>query len=353
MTIDRAITRAREERRRAGAGAGWIFVALLGLFAALFVWAWATMIRMPGASYTGPFEPLSARERALEAALRQDVEALAGAIGERSTGAPAGLSAAADLIARRLTEAGYAVTRQPYPVDGQSCDNVEATLPGAPGAADRGVVIVGAHYDSVRGTVGADDNGSGVAALLALARVFAHRHPQRTLRFVAFVNEEPPYFQRPSMGSAVYARRCRERGEEIVAMLSLETLGYYTDRPGSQRYPFPFGLLYPTVGDFVAFVGDRGSVALVRRALGTFRQNARFPSEGAAAPAGMPGVGWSDQGSFWREGYPAVMVTDTAPFRYPHYHEKTDTPDKLTYAPMARIVGGLERVVEELAGAAP
>ena len=350
MTIERAITRARNERQRAGTRAWRTVAALLVLFVALCVWGWATWIRMPGASYTGPFEPLSDRERALEAALRHDVEALAGTIGERSTQAPTGLAASADLIERALVEAGYPVKRQPYEVDGQTCQNLEAELPGA---GEKGVVIVGAHNDSVRGTAGADDNGSGVAAMLALARVFGHRHPTRTLRFVAFANEEPPYFQRPSMGSVVYAKRCRERGDDVVAMISLETLGFYTDRPGSQRYPFPLGLFYPAAGDFVAFVGDTGSGPLVRRALGTFRHNARFPSEGAAAPAGLPGVGWSDQWSFWREGYTAAMVTDTAPFRYPHYHQKTDTPDKLTYAPMARVVGGLERVVEELAGAAP
>jgi hypothetical protein len=350
MSIERAISRARDERRRAGARARRIVAALLGLFVAICVWGWATWIRMPGTSHVGPFEPLSERERALEAALRHDVEALAGTIGERSTQAPAGLSAAADLIERSLVEAGYEVKRQPYEVDGQTCQNLEAELPGG---REKGVVIVGAHYDSVRGTVGADDNGSGVAGLLALARVFARRHPARTLRFVAFANEEPPYFQRPSMGSVVYAKRCRARGEDVVAMLSLETIGFYTDRQGSQRYPFPLGFFYPTAGDFVAFVGDTRSGPLVRRALATFRHNARFPSEGAAAPGGVPGVGWSDQWSFWREGYPAVMVTDTAPFRYPHYHKDTDTPDKLTYAPMARVVGGLERVVEELAGAAP
>ena len=351
MTIERAITRARDERRRAGARTRWILVGLLGLLAALCVWGWATMIRMPGASYAGPFEPLSERERALADALRRDVEALASGVGERST--RAGLGAAADLIERSLAQAGYEVKRQPYEVEGQTWHNLEAEVRGGPGARAAGVVVVGAHYDSLRGTVGANDNGSGVAALLALARLFAHRHPERALRFVAFANEEPPYFQKPSMGSVVYARRCRERGEEIVAMLSLETLGFYTDRPGSQRYPFPFGYFYPTTGDFVAFVGDTGSAALVRRTLSTFRRSAGFPSEGAAAPSALPGVGWSDQWSFRQEGYPAVMVTDTAPFRYPHYHRATDTPDELTYAPMARVVGGLERVVEELAGAAP
>src|SRR5262249_21271394 len=161
--------------------------------------------------------------------------------------------------------------------------------------------------------------------------------------------EEPPYFQTPAMGSAVYARRCRERGEKVVAMLGLETIGYYTDRPGSQRYPFPFGLFYPKTGDFVAFVGNTGSRALVHRAVAAFRAGAPFPSEGAAAPAALQGVGWSDHWSFWQEGYPAVMVTDTAPFRNPDYHTPRDVPDRLAYAPMARVVAGLVRVVEALA----
>jgi Zn-dependent M28 family amino/carboxypeptidase len=262
---------------------------------------------------------------------------------------PEGLDAAADAIDRAFADAGYTPARQRYEVLGRACDNVEAELRGS----GSGVVIVGAHYDSLGGTVGADDNGSGVAALLALARAFAHRLPARTLRFVAFANEEPPWFRKPEMGSLVYAKRCRERGEDVTAMLSLETMGYFTDQPGTQRYPFPFGLFYPDAGDFIGFVGDRSSRDLVRRAVGTFRRSARFPSEGVAGPAALPGIGWSDQWSFWQEGYPAVMVTDTAPFRYPHYHEKPDTPDKLAYAPMARVVVGLERVIEDLAGAGP
>jgi Zn-dependent M28 family amino/carboxypeptidase len=236
-------------------------------------------------------------------------------------------------------------------VDGVPCDNVEAEVRGRERPAD--IVVVGAHYDSLAFTSGADDNASGVAALLALARAFAGAHPRTTLRFVAFANEEPPYFQTANMGSLVYAKRSRARGEHIVAMLSLETIGYYSDAPGSQRYPPPMGLAYPDRGDFIGFVGDRTSADLVRRVVATFRTTTHFPSEGAAPFSLIPGVGWSDQWSFWQVGYPGVMVTDTAPFRYPRYHTAQDTPDALDYDRMARVVAGLERVIADLAGADP
>ncbi|MHC4320424.1 MAG: M28 family peptidase, partial [Planctomycetota bacterium] len=169
--------------------------------------------------------------------------------------------------------------------------------------------------------------------------------------FLCFVNEEPPYFQTANMGSRVYARRCRQRGEDITAMICLETIGYYSDEKGSQNYPPPLGLLYPSTGDFIALVGNYGSRALVRQVVESFRRHAQFPSEGAAMPGVLPGIGWSDHWAFWKEGYSAVMVTDTAPFRYPHYHQSTDTPDKIDYERMARVVEGMEAVVRELAGA--
>jgi len=345
MAVETAITRARQSRGRAVSAARRLGLALLAAAFGLGLWAYVVMIRMPGASFAGPFEPLGEHERAVEADLRRDVAALVDH-GDRSVQRPVGLAGGADHVDRALTAAGYRVERQRYMVGGVPCDNVEAEL----GGDARSIVIVGAHYDSVAGTVGADDNGSGVAALLSLARTFAGKRPARTLRFVAFANEEPPYFQRASMGSVVYAKRSRQKGEDIVAVLSLETIGYYTDAPRSQHYPFPFGWFYPTTGDFVAFVGDTTSGDLVRRTVSAFRKGARFPAEGIAGPAGVPGIGWSDQWSFWQEGYRGVMVTDTAPFRYPHYHEKTDTPEKLTYAPMARVVVGIERVIEDLAG---
>jgi len=310
---------------------------------------WAAMIRMPGRSHQGPLPPLSPREAALREVLRRDVSTLAGEIGERNLPHHDALSAAAEFLEASLASAGYPVRRQEYQVAGRACRNLEGVLPGSDRAEE--IVIIGGHYDSVDGSPGANDNATGAAAVLALARAFAGSRPSRTLRFVAFVNEEPPYFQTPAMGSAVYARRCRERRERIVAMLSLETIGYYTDAPGSQQYPFPFNLFYPSTGHFIGFVGNLASGRLVRDTIASFRRHASIPSEGIATFAGIPGVGWSDQWAFWQAGYPAVMVTDTALFRDTAYHTPLDTPERLDYDRLARVVAGLEQVVAELAGA--
>lgn len=152
------------------------------------------------------------------------------------------------------------------------------------------------------------------------------------------------------MGSFVYASRCKARGDQISTMISLETIGYFSDAPHSQTYPAPgLGMFYPKVGNFIGFVGDVRSRALLRRVIALFRKHAKIPSEGAALPAFIPGVSWSDQWSFWRHGYPGIMITDTAPFRYPHYHSSTDTPDKLDYDRFTLVVSGMEKVIEELA----
>ena len=165
-------------------------------------------------------------------------------------------------------------------------------------------------------------------------------------RFVAFANEEMPYFLGPEMGSFVYAR---DRGAGVRAMFSLEMLGFYRDAPGSQQYPAPLGLFYPDRADFIAFVGDLGARGMVHRAIGAFRRHAKFPSEGVAAPALIPGVTWSDHWSFRSHGFPAVMITDTAFNRNPHYHLPSDTPDKLDYERMARLTLGLAEMLRELA----
>lgn len=313
---------------------------------------------MPGASHHGALPPLDARGRERAAALRADVVALAGRGPERSQRVAGTLERAEATIDAALRDAGYAVERMPYDSDGVRVANLEATLRGGERADE--IVVVGAHYDSAEGAPGADDNASGVAALLALARELAPTAAaaaaggqgakrRRTVRLVAFVNEEPPYFWNPSMGSLVYAKACRARGDRVVAMLSLETLGYYRDAPGTQKYPPVVSWFYPNRGDFVAFVGNTSSRALVREAVGVFRGAAAFPSEGAALPGFVTGVGWSDQWSFWQVGYPGVMVTDTAPFRNPNYHQPTDTPDTLDYDRLSRVVGGLLSVIEKLA----
>lgn len=303
-------------------------------------------IKMPGKSHQGPLPPLTARQAALRDALQRDVARLAGGIGERNAREARNYAFAAQFLERSLATAGWQVQRQNFLVDRREFVNLEVELAGTDRAAE--IIVLGAHYDSARGTPGANDNATGVAALLALARSFANSSPDRTLRFVFFANEEVPFFKTENMGSLVYARRCKARGEKIAGMISLETIGYYSDVRNSQKYPPPFNLYYPTTGNFIGFVGNVKSRALVETCVASFRRHARFPSEGGAIPGVFDGVSWSDHWSFWQVGYPALMVTDTAPFRYPHYHRATDTPDKVDYDRMARVVAGVEAVVREL-----
>lgn len=327
-------------------------VVRLGAAAAVFVvfclLGYFTMIRMPGKSYRGELPGLSEAQRRLREELVRDVEKLAGEIGERNIWRYERLAAAADFIESELLEAGYEVRRQGYEVEGKNCCNIEVEIAGAKQREE--IVVVGAHYDSVYGSAGANDNGSAVAATVALARRFAGRKVSRTVRFVLFVNEEMPFFQTGQMGSLVYARSCRAKDENIVAMLSLETIGYYTDGANSQKYPFPLNLVYPTTGDFIGFVSNLSSRKLLHKVIGSFRENCKFPSEGGVLPEIIPGASWSDHWSFWEEGYPAVMVTDTAPFRYSYYHTGEDTPDKIDYDRLALVVSGLEAVIGEIVG---
>ena len=274
---------------------------------------------MPGTSYLGPLPPLTDQEVRLAETLRRDVLSLT-AFGHRNVVNHPNLERAANWIESSFAKAGYRAKRQGYQVVNWRYENIIAELKGTDRANE--VVVIGAHYDTaeakdLQGTLGANDNGSGVAAVLSLARAFAGTRPSRTLRFIAFVNEEPPSFKTEAMGSLVYARAARARGDDVVAMLSLETIGFYSDAEESQKYPRPFHLLYPSVGNFIAFVGNVASRDLVKTLVSSFRRSARFPSEGVAVPDAFPGIGWSDHWSFWQVGYPAVMVTDTAPFRYP------------------------------------
>lgn len=318
------------------------YPALVGVAIAFVLF----MTVMPGKSHRGALPPLAANEQELVLLLRRDVADLATDIGARNTLNAGTLDRARALLEKRFTEAGYVPKAQVYDADGVSSANLEVVRAGT----GEEIVVVGAHYDSAYAAPGADDNASGVAALLALARAFA-KDPAlpRTIRFVAFVNEEPPHFWYPAMGSLHYAKECKARGDRIVAMLSLESLGYYRDEPGTQKYPPPFSLFYPDRGDFVSFIGNLGSRPLVRASIGAFRDGASFPSEGAALPGAIQGVGWSDQWSFWQVGYDGIMVTDTAPFRNPHYHTHHDTADTLDYERLARVTAGLEKVVRHLA----
>ncbi len=296
----------------------------------------------------GRIEPVNPPRQVDADRLRSHVRMLAETIGPRSVFQPNELIRAAAYIESTWRDQGYQVNHHTYEVNAVTCANLEIILPGRDRADE--IVLVGAHYDTVGETPGANDNGSGVAALLELARLFAGQSMNRTVRFVAFVNEEPPFFETPLMGSRVYAREARARGDNIQAMLSLETIGFFDDTPGSQHYPSLFRWFYPDRGNFIAFVSNLRSRSLLRRCVAAFRGQSTVPVECAALPPLVPGVGWSDHASFWLEGYPAVMVTDTAPYRYPHYHLPDDRPAHLDYETLAEVVAGIGAVVAELSG---
>jgi hypothetical protein len=281
-----------------------------------------------------------------ETALREHVQVLAGDIGERHVQRPQALRAAADYLRRQWEAQGYQVVAHEYMLERQRWANLEVRRPGL--KTPHEIVVIGAHYDSVFGSPGANDNGSGVAALLELSRAFANRQTDRSVRFVAFVNEEPPFFSTGDMGSRHYARAARAKNEDIRAMLALETIGYYDDAPGSQHYPPLFSPFFPDRGNFIGLVSNFGSRTLLRRAVAAFRAASEFPLEYVSTFGWVPGVDWSDHGSFWSEGYPAIMVTDTALYRYPYYHSARDTPDRLDYARLARVTAALVAVVEAL-----
>ena len=321
-------------------------LAALVAFIAFAVWF---MTAMPGERHRGPLPPLGAEDRRLAENLRAHVVAVASE--EHNVGHPEALERSARYIETTLAGFGYAVARQEFETAGVKVRNLEVARAG-PGDGKR-LIVVGAHYDSAQGAVGANDNGSGVAALIELARAFREFRPGEgyEIRFVFYVNEELPWFGTENMGSNLHAAGLAREGRQVVAMLSLETIGWYSSAPGTQHYPFPFNLLYPSTGDFIGFVANPRSRALVRRIVGAFRRHAAFPSEGAVGPESIRGISWSDQWSYWQRGWPAVMVTDTALYRYPHYHTLHDTPDKLDYDGLARVVKGLERVVRELATA--
>jgi Zn-dependent M28 family amino/carboxypeptidase len=290
---------------------------------------------------------LNADEIRIQNQLYSDVESLAGKIGERNvSGRPEQLEEGAQFIDTAFQTAGYQPQSQWYDVDGTKCRNIEAEILGTGRPAE--VVIVGAHYDTVPDSPGADDNASGVAAMLALARGFAGARPRCTLRFVGFTNEEPPYFWTNQMGSLVYAKRCRQQGDRVAAMLSIESVGFYLTSPASQHYPATLGLVCPSTGDFVAFIGNLLSRSLVHQTLRTFRGTGALPSIGAAVQNAVPGAGWSDHWSFWQQGFPGVEITDTAPYRNPFYHTPRDTPERLDYERLARFTWAMRAVVEQL-----
>ena len=324
-----------------------VLIVTLVLASALIALAGWYALALPGRSHTGPLPAGTDEERDIAARLETHVRAIASE--PHNIEHYDALERAALYIERTLEGLGYRIERQEFAARGRAVRNIEATREARAGGEAAPTVVVGAHYDSYRTAPGANDNGTGVAGVLELARLLKDWRAERTrVRFVLFVNEEPPYYRTADMGSLHYARLLSERSEAVSGMICLETLGAFSDRPGSQSYPPPFGLVFPSTADFIAIVGLTGSRTFLHEVVASFRRHTAFPTIGGVAPDLVPGIGWSDHWAFGKYGYPAIMFTDTALYRYPHYHLPSDTPDKIDYAKLARITKGLERVLRDI-----
>lgn len=275
--------------------------------------------------------------------LKDHVRMLSETLHPRSVGELTNLEAAANYIRAEFTAAGAAVADQWFTDRGEKYRNVIARF----GPAEGPILVIGAHYDSFETTPGADDNASGIAGLIELAGLLARHPPGRPVELVAFTNEEPPHFRYPSMGSAHHAASLRAAGRDVSLMLALEMIGWFSDAPGSQTYPLPgMTLLYPDKGDFIAIIGRFGDWSETRKVKAAMRGAGDLPVHSMNSLSLIPGVDFSDHLNYWAEGYPALMITDTAFYRNPHYHTPEDTYDRLDYARMAKVVEGVFALVQ-------
>jgi len=299
---------------------------------------------------------------ALAARLRTHATTIASS--EHNTATPKQLEQAAAYIETTLKGEGFRITRREYEAGGRTVRNIEVSVSNvAPKTKPERMFIIGAHYDSAPGAPGIlsdapNDNGSGTAAVLELARLLKTMRPSQgtEVKFVFFVNEEPPYLMGEDMGSMQHARKLHAEEQNMEGALMLETIGWYSQARNSQKLPPGMEGRYPDTGrpdagNFIAFVGTLESSRLVQAALSAFQRASDFPAHGLAAPAYAQGMTLSDHSSYNRFGYPAIMITDTAFMRYPYYHTAEDTPDKLDYESVARVVAGLAKTIKALASA--
>ena len=277
--------------------------------------------------------------------LETHVRMLAETLVPRDSNHPETLERVAAYVEARFRETGAKVTTQPFTVEGRSYRNVIAHF----GPEDGSLIVVGAHYDTCGERPGADDNGSGIAGLIELAGLLGKKSQGRSIDLVAYTLEEPPFFRTEHMGSAHHARSLKDAGRTVKAMIALEMIGYFSDTPHSQDYPLGLlKLFYPSQGDFIAVVGNLGSFGLTRMVKGAMRSATPLPVRSINAPRASPGLDFSDHLNYWKEGFPAVMVTDTAFYRNLAYHEAGDTPERLDYHRMAMVVKGVREVVAAL-----
>ena len=286
--------------------------------------------------------------------LRGHVDVLAGLIGPRHLSRPSTIEASIAYIEQQFAAMGDSVVRHTYQVDGTEAHNLIFERRGI--SAPEKILVIGAHYDTEEITPGADDNASAVAALIEAARLVAPFKPRRTVRFVSFPCEEQPHMENGTMGSQHYARACRGKGDEIVGMICLEMLGFYSDAPDSQRVPpgipRPLRRLFPKRGNFLASVANLRSLRLLATFHRGFKSASGLPLFSVPLPEKIREIRRSDNSSFWDQRYPALMITDTSFLRNPHYHQPTDTPETLDYERLAQATLGLAGAIARIAGCA-
>ncbi len=250
------------------------------------------------------------------------------------------LNEAADYISSQLKEYGYEVEEQKFTVEKKEYKNILCYY----GPKDAERLIVGAHYDVCGDQPGADDNASGVAGLLEIARLLKLYQPKIDYRIdlVAYTLEEPPNFKTKNMGSAVHAKYLHDNKIKVKAMICLEMIGYFSEKPKSQQYPVGIlKLLYPKTANFIAVVGKTGQGSTVRKIKKNMQPNMNLDVRSINAPKFIPGIDFSDHLNYWKYGYDAVMINNTGFYRNKNYHEPTDTPETLNYAKMAEVVKGV------------
>jgi len=224
--------------------------------------------------------------------------------------------------------------------------NVIANFKGSK-PCDDGLRIVGGHYDTFGGQVGANDNTSSVAALLELARVLKLNTPKCDVQLVSYTLEEPPAFRTPKMGSFIHAKRLKERGVKVKLAIALDMIGFYSDEPNSQSYPVPLmDLYYPRQANFISIVSNLSNILEVREAKNIFKKTSNLPVYSINAPDSIPGIDFSDHQNYWKFDYPALMISDTAFYRSANYHTEHDTPDTLDYEKMAKVVEGVYAMIK-------